>query len=84
MDKSTQDTIIIISCISSFILCCCLKCCRDIYKEREFKIKTDNTRKKIMVKNRIKPIIQMTNEELKDEFEQYEIRTPQLTGQENV
>lgn len=34
--------------------------------------------------HRIKPISLITTEELKDEFEQYEIRTSQLTVEENV
>ena len=37
-----------------------------------------------MISHRIKPINQMTDEELKDEFEQYEIRTSQVTAEENV
>jgi len=85
MDRSTQETIIIIACISSFILCCCLKCCRDIYKEKELKNSTQFTRKQLLLKNRIKPISQIIDEEYKNEFEkQYETRTPQITGEENV
>ena len=84
MDQNTQALIIAVTSLSSVIMMCC---CYNYYKgikAEQSKNKLDNTRKKSMVKNKVKPIIQMTDEELKDEFEQYEIRTPQLTGQENV
>ena len=37
-----------------------------------------------MAKNIIHPIIESKDEEVKDEYLQYEIRTPQITGEENV
>ena len=84
MDQNTQALIIAVTSLSSVIMMCC---CYNYYKgikAEQSKNKLENTRKKLMVKNKIKPIIQMTNEELKDEFEQYEIRRPQITGEENV
>jgi hypothetical protein len=38
----------------------------------------------VAIKLRVKPIIQMTDDELKDEFEQYELRNVETTGDQNV
>lgn len=84
MDENTQVLIISVTSLGSIIIMCC---CYSYYKgvrEKESKNNLDNTRRKLMVKNKIKPISKMTDEELKDEFEQYELRRPQITGEENV
>ena len=44
----------------------------------------DNIRKKLVAKNIIHPITEENYEEVKDEFEQYEIRRPQISGEENI
>lgn len=84
MDQNTQALIIAVTSLSSVIMMCCCYNYYKVVREKESKNKLENTRKKFMVKNKVKPIIQMTDEELKDEFEKYEIRRPQITGEENV
>jgi hypothetical protein len=70
--------------ISSLLFCVCFR----YYKDRNRKIheqnRLNNVRQKVAIKLRVKPIIQMTDEELKDEFEQYELRHVQSTGDQNV
>lgn len=80
--------ITISSVISGVLLCFCFRYCKNRHKEEKEKNKLENTRKRLMVKHKIKPIIQMTDDpevnELKDEYEQYEIRQSQPIGEQNV
>lgn len=84
MTSTPLFIITISSVISGVLLCCCLRYCKNRHKEEKEKNRLENTRKRLMVKHKIKPIIQMTDEELKDEYEQYEIRQSQLIGEQNV
>jgi hypothetical protein len=83
VDRS-QETIIIVVSISSFILCCFFKCYRDVSREKQLKNIAKISRKNLLLKNKIKPIIEITEEEVKDSLVEYQIRTPQITGEENV
>lgn len=76
--------ITISSVISGVLLCFCFRYCKNRHKEEQEKNRLENTRKRLMVKHKIKPIIQMTDDELKDEYEQYEIRQSQLIVEQNV
>ena len=77
--------IIIFGSFASIVLVCiCGKFIKDRETERKEKNKIDNVRKRLMAKNIIHPIIESKDEEVKDEYLQYEIRTPQITGEENV
>lgn len=85
MDNITQVSIITITCVSSFVLfCCCLKYCRDSSREKMEKIRSLNMKNNLLTKNRIKPIDLKIDEEVKDQLDQCEIRTPQITREENV
>ena len=80
MDENSQALLIAFGILSSGVLICWYF---NHYKEintKRFKDRLDNVRKKLMFKNKIKPIIvEMTEEE----FKQYEIRMPQTLA-ENV
>ncbi len=69
------------SSISSVIFCFCVKCYFNKRKRESEKIRLQNTR--ILIRHKIKPFIQI-DEEVKDEFEQYDIIKPQIIGDENV
>lgn len=71
-----------VSCFILFIVL--IRHYKNYGREKNEKNRILNVRRKLMISHRIKPIIQMTDEELKDEFEQYEIRTSQVTAEENV
>ena len=80
MDENSQALLIAFGILSSGVFVCwCLNHYKEINTKR-FKDRLDNVRKKLMFKNKIKPIIvEMTEEE----FKQYEIRMPQTLA-ENV
>ena len=63
---------------SCFIIVCIIKHYNQLNRE------LINLWSELMLSHRVNPIIQISDEELKDEFEQYEIRTPQINGEENV
>ena len=65
------------------LFCFCIKYIKEKEIERIEK-KIDNIRKKLVAKNIIHPITEENYEEVKDEFEQYEIRRPQISGEENI
>ena len=84
MTSTPLFIITISSVISGVLLCFCFRYCKNRHKEEKEKNRLENTRKRLMIKHKIKPIIQMTDDELKDEYEQYEIRQSQLIGEQNV
>lgn len=85
MVSNIQIFYIIGGSVSCFLLVVCLiRHHNQINRENNDKGRQINFRRKLMVSHKVKPIFQMTDEELKDEFEQYEMRTPQITGEEKV
>ena len=71
-----------LSCFTCFILIVCLiRHYRQINREKNNIDRLINIRRKLTVSHKVKPIFQMTDEELKDEFEK---RTPEITAEENV
>jgi hypothetical protein len=88
MTETDIFIITVCSVISSVIFCLCFRYYKDRNTQINERIRLNNSRKKIMLKFRIKPIIEITDDqninELKDEFEQYEVRQPQITGEQNV
>lgn len=84
MTSTPLFIITISSVISGVLLCFCFRYCKNRHKEEKEKNRLENTRKRLIVKCKIKPIIQMTDDELKDEYEQYEIRQSQPIGEQNV
>ena len=83
MDENSQALIIAFGILSSGALFCWFF---NHYKEintARLRNRVDNVRKNSIFKTKIKPIIEITCEEVKDEFKQHEIRIPQ-TLVENV
>jgi hypothetical protein len=72
---------IITTTLSSFILfICAFRHYKNIEQHKTKFIKI----KKFIVSHKIHPIIEITNEELKDEFVEYETRKPTIVGEENI
>lgn len=85
MDKDDIVIIIILTSFSSFVtLFYCLRYYKNYHREKNEKNRLSNIHKILISKKRIKPISEIIDEEIKNEFLQYEIRTPQITGEENV
>lgn len=84
MKETNIFIITICSFISSVLFCVCFRYCKDRNRQIHEQNKLNNVRQKVAIKLRVKPIIQMTDDELKDEFEQYELRNVEPTGDQNV
>ena len=81
MFATTIFIITIYSCISSIIICFCFKYCKDRRRQIDKQNKLNNAINKAFAKIRIKPIIEMKDEELNY---MYELRYPQITGDQSV
>jgi predicted histidine transporter YuiF (NhaC family) len=81
MTSTPLFIITISSVIWGLLLCFCFRYCKNRHKEEKEKNRLENFRKRLMIKHKVKPIIQMTDHELKDE---YEIRQSQHIGEQNV
>lgn len=76
-----NNTEIFLICLGSFIFILLFVFCIKFYKDINTKLKEKNVankRKKIILK-RVKPIICISDEEVKDEFENNQIRIEELT-----
>ena len=84
MAESNLFIIIVSTCISSWICCICFSFCLKKYNKENQNARLQNTR--ILTRHKIKPfeIDQPIDDEIKDAFEPYSIRHPQITGDENV
>lgn len=83
---SDSIEIIYIVCISlsgSILFIGLIRYYNNMIRENNFKMRLSNIRKKIIHSNKIKPVIRIRFEELKDEFEN-EIRNPEIIREENV
>jgi hypothetical protein len=87
MEENNISIIYICPCISFFIsgfyFTNCLSFCKKKFRTEEHNM-SSNYKKKVSIRTKIKPIIQMTDEELKHEFEQFNIRHPQITSALNI
>ena len=83
---SDSIEIIYIVCISlsgSILFIGLIRYYNNMIRENNFKMRLSNIRKKIIHSNKIKPVIRISFEELKDEFEN-EIRNHEIIREENV
>jgi len=81
MTETNIFIITVCSCISSILFCFCFRYCKDRHRQIHEQNKLNNVRQKVSSKLRIKPIVEITQEELKDEFE---LRVVEPPGDQNV